>query len=121
MFLAKKKEEGHHPLINLKYLNIYRHFKRDGIHLTKDLLQRNEFLIKKRFKIDVCFLIHPNKQSRRYMRLRLEKNLCRFLLFSIWFFQRNSRGRERPFLIPLYHFYTFHEHLHSSRMIAAVS
>ena len=121
MFLAKKKEEGHHPLINLKYLNIYRHFKRDGIHLTKDLLQRNEFLIKKRFKIDVCFLIHPNKQSRRYMRLRLEKNLCRFLLFSICFFQRNSRERGRPFLIPLYHFYTFHEHLHSSRMIAAVS
>ena len=49
LFLVNKKDEGHRPIINLKFLNSfipYQHFKMEGMHLIKDLLQEHDFLIK---------------------------------------------------------------------------
>ena len=42
LFLVCKKDGGHQPVINIKFLNSftpYQHFKMEGIHLINDLLQ----------------------------------------------------------------------------------
>ena len=49
MFLVSKKDGGHQPVINLKFLNSsihHQHFKMEGMHLIKDLLQEHNILIK---------------------------------------------------------------------------
>ena len=49
LFLVNKKNGGYGPVINLKFVNKvipYRHLKMEGMHLIKDLLQENDFLIK---------------------------------------------------------------------------
>ena len=90
MFLAKKKEEGHHPLINLKYLNIYRHFKRDGIHLTKDLLQRNEFLIKKGLKKMLVFLYIQTNNQEDICGFDWRRTYADFFFFLSGFFKETA-------------------------------
>ena len=72
MSVADKKVGGHHPLINLKYLNSsisYQHFKTDRVNFIKEFLQRNDFLIKIDLKDDFLYIL-PNKQSI--------KNICDF-------------------------------------------
>ena len=44
-----------------------------------------------------------------------------FLSLDIWYLKQDSKGRGRPFLIPLYHFHLLHEHLHIHGMITAES
>ena len=49
LFLVSKKDGGHRLVINLKFLNSlipYQHFKMEGMHLIKNLLQEHNFLIK---------------------------------------------------------------------------
>ena len=49
LFLVNKKDGGHRPVINVKFLNSfipYQHFKMEGMHLIKDLLQEHNYLIK---------------------------------------------------------------------------
>ena len=58
-------EGGHRPVINLKFLNIFipnQHLKMEGMHLTKDLLQEHDILIK-----DNYFCIPLHKSSRKYI------------------------------------------------------
>ena len=48
-FLVNKKDGGHWPVINLKFLNsfiTYQHFKMEAMHLIKDLLKENNILIR---------------------------------------------------------------------------
>ena len=54
LFLVNKKDGGHRPVINLKFLNSfisYHHFKMEEMHLIKDLLQQHDFLLKIILKI----------------------------------------------------------------------
>jgi hypothetical protein len=48
-FLVPKKDGGQTPVINLKNLNVflrYEYFKMEGIHLLKDLLLKDDWLVK---------------------------------------------------------------------------
>ena len=70
LFLVNKSDGGHRPVINLKFLNSfipYQHFKMEGMHLIKDLLQERDFLIKIDLK-DAYFGIPLEKSSRKYVR-----------------------------------------------------
>ena len=81
LFLVNKKDGGHRPVINLKFLNSfipYQHFRMAGMHLIKDLLQEDNFLIKIALK-DAYFDIPLDKSSRRYIRFQWEGNLYEFL------------------------------------------
>ena len=81
LFLVNKKDGGHQPVINLKFLNSfipYQHFKMEGMHLIKDLLQEHDFLIKIDLK-DAYFGIPLDKSSRKYIRFQWEGNLYEFL------------------------------------------
>ena len=81
LFLLNKKDGGHRPVINLKFLNSfipYQHFKIQGMHLIKDLLQEHDFLIKIDLK-DAYFGISLDKRSRKYILFQWEGNLYEFL------------------------------------------
>ena len=84
LFLVSKKYGGHHPVINFKFLNSsipYQHFIMEGMHLIKDLLQENDFLI----KIDLKYAyigIPADKSSKEYIRFQREGNLYEFLCLS---------------------------------------
>ena len=81
LFLVNKKDGGHRPVINLKFLNSfipYQHFKMEGMHLIKDLLQEHDFLIKIDLK-DAYFGIPLDKSSIKYIRFQWEGNLYEFL------------------------------------------
>ena len=87
LFLVNKKDRGHRPVINLKFLNSfmpYQHSKMEGMHLIKDLLQKHDFLIKIDLK-DAYFGILLDKSSRKYIRFQWEENLYEFfwLCFSL--------------------------------------
>ena len=81
LFLVNKKDGGHRPVINRKFLNSfipYQYFKMEGMHLIKDLLQEHDFLIKIDLK-DAYFGIPLDKSSRKYIRFQWERNLYKFL------------------------------------------
>ena len=85
LFLVNKKDGGHQPVINLKFLNSfipYQHFKMEGMHLIKDLLQEHDFLIKIDLK-DAYFGIPLDKSSRKYIRFQWEGNLYEFLCLCL--------------------------------------
>ena len=49
LFLVSKKDGGQRPVINLKNLKIfipYKHFKMEGLHLLKEILERGDYLCK---------------------------------------------------------------------------
>ena len=81
LFLVNKKNGGHPPVINLKFLNgiiPYQHFKMEWMHLIKDPLQEHDFLIKIDLK-DAYFGIPLDKSSRKCIRFQWKGNLYRFL------------------------------------------
>ena len=66
LFLESKNYGGHRSVINLKLLNSfipYQHFKMEGIHLIKEILQEHDFLIKIDLK-NAYFGIPLNKKSK---------------------------------------------------------
>ena len=66
LFLESKNDGGHRSVINLKLLNSfipYQHFKMEGIHLIKEILQEHDFLIKIDLK-NAYFGIPLNKKSK---------------------------------------------------------
>ena len=80
LFLVNKKAGGHRPVINIKFLNSlipYQHFKMEGMHFIKDLLQEHDFLIKIDLK-GAYFGILLDESSRKYIRLQWEGNLSEF-------------------------------------------
>ena len=53
LFLVSKKDRGKRPVINLKQLNTfipYKYFKMKGLHLLKEILERDDYLCKLDFK-----------------------------------------------------------------------
>ena len=85
LFLVNKKAGGHRPVINIKFLNSlipYQHFKMEGMHFIKDLLQEHDFLVKIDLK-GIYFGILLDESSRKYIRLQWEGNLPEF--FCLYF------------------------------------
>ena len=72
LFLVNKNDVSRRPVINLKFPNSfipYQHFKMEGMHLIKDLLQENNFLIKIDLK-EAYFGIPKDKSLRKYIRFQ---------------------------------------------------
>jgi len=59
MFIIPKKDGGQRPVINLKHLNHFvkaEHFKMEGLHTAKSLLQQGDWLAKVDLK-DAFFMM----------------------------------------------------------------
>ena len=70
IFLVPKRDGKSRPVINLKDLNVfiqYDHFKMEGIHLLRDLLQPQDWLGKIDLK-DAYYVIPVWKDHRKYLR-----------------------------------------------------
>ena len=70
LFLVPKRDGNSRPVINLKELNVflkYDHFKMEGTHLLRDLLQPQDWLGKIDLK-DAYFVIPVWKDQRKYLR-----------------------------------------------------
>ena len=104
LVLVNKKDGGHRPVINLKFLNSfipYQHFKTKGMHLIEDLLQEHDFLIKIDLK-DAYSGIPLDKSSRKYIRFPWEgiyTNSSTYVLSwvqPLWFSQK-FWGSQLPY------------------------
>ena len=72
IFRAGKKDGGSRPVINLKNLNKfvpYRHFKMEGLHCLKVLLQKVDYVCKIDLK-DAYFSVPLSKKSRKLARFQ---------------------------------------------------
>ncbi|XP_040178560.1 LOW QUALITY PROTEIN: uncharacterized protein LOC120912608 [Rana temporaria] len=72
LFLVKKKGGGFRPVINLRDLNqhvAYRHFKMEGIHCLRDLLQPGDWLVKVDLK-DAYLTVPMHRESQHLLRFR---------------------------------------------------
>lgn len=70
IFLVPKKDGGQRPVFNLKHLNVflkYEHFKMEGIHLLKDLLQKNDWMVKIDLT-DAYLTLKISEKHRKYLR-----------------------------------------------------
>ena len=80
LFLVPKRDGNSRPVINLKDLNVflqYDHFKMEGIHLLRDLLQPNDWLGKIDLK-DAYFVIPIWRDHRKYLRFVWKQTLLEF-------------------------------------------
>ena len=69
LFLVPKKDGGQRPVINLKKLNSFinaPHFKMEGIHTLKSLLQKGDWLVKIYLK-DAYFSVLISKEQRKFL------------------------------------------------------
>ena len=70
IFLVPKKDGGSKPVINLKRLNfhiVYQHFKMEGLHLLKHIIQEKDFMIKIDLK-DAYFCVPMSQQHQPFLR-----------------------------------------------------
>ena len=85
LFLVDKLDGGKRPEINLKNLNLfilYQHFKMEGLHLLRDLLQEGDYMC----KIDLrnAYFIKPiNQKYRKYLKFKWEGTLYEFLCLCL--------------------------------------
>jgi hypothetical protein len=80
MFVVPKKDGGNCPVVNLKPLNqylVYEHFKMEGIHMLRDLLQQGEFLVKIDLK-DAYLTVPIWKNHQKYLRFLWRENMLEF-------------------------------------------
>ena len=80
MFLVPKKGGGQRPVINLKHLNKFvksEHFKMEGLHTVKALLQKNDWMAKIDLK-DAFFMIPMAPQYHHLLRFRVGKRSYQF-------------------------------------------
>ena len=74
MFMVPKKDGGQRPVINLKALNKFvksEHFKMEGLHTVKALLQKEDWMIKIDLK-DAFFMIPIAPQFRHLLLFKQE-------------------------------------------------
>ena len=77
ILLLRKKDGGNRLCINLKALNKfipYKHFKMEGLHCLKYLLEKNDFLCRIALK-DAYFSMPLCVSSRKFVRFPWSKNL----------------------------------------------
>ena len=80
LFLVEKKDGGNRPLINLKNLNKfipYEHFKMEGLHCPKFLLEQDDLPYKIDLK-EAHFSVPLNKNSQKFIRFQSSGNLYQF-------------------------------------------
>ena len=80
LFLVEKKGGGQRPVINLRQLNHYieyKHFKMEGIHVLKDLIQKGDYLVKLDMK-DAYFTIPIHKDHQKFLQFQWENQLMQF-------------------------------------------
>ena len=80
LFLVPKRDGKSRPVINLKDLNTflqYDHFKMEGIHLLRDLLQPHDWLGKINLK-DAYFVIPIWRDHWKYLRFLWKDTLLEF-------------------------------------------
>ena len=80
IFLVPKKDGAHRPIINLKRLNNFiphHHFKMEGIHMLKDLLEQGDFMAKIHLK-DIYFAVPISKPDKKYLRFRWKSQTYQF-------------------------------------------
>ena len=81
LFLISKKGGRNRPVINLKDLNRfipYKHFKMEGLHCLKYVLQKGDYICKIDLK-DAYFSVPLHKDSRKLVRFPWPGNLYEFL------------------------------------------
>ena len=72
MFVVPKKDGGTRPIIDLRELNKFihwEHFKMEGIHLIKDLLQEGDWIIKIDLR-DAYFALPIHQSHRQFLRFQ---------------------------------------------------
>ena len=70
IFLVPKKDGGSRPVINLKRFNshiVFQHFKMEGLHLLKHIIQEKDFMIKIDLK-DAYFCVPMSQQHQPFLR-----------------------------------------------------
>ena len=80
MFIVPKKDGGNRPVINLKPLNqflVYEHFKMEGIHMLRDLLKQDDYLVKIDLK-DAYLTVAIWKSHQKYLRFLWKGTLHEF-------------------------------------------
>ncbi len=80
LFAVPKKDGGTRPVINLKEVNQflnYRHFKMEGIHLLRDLLQPQDWLGKIDLK-DAYFAVPIWQNHQKFLRFLWKGSLMEF-------------------------------------------
>ncbi len=85
MFVVPKKDGGNCPVVNLKPLNqylVYEHFKMEGIHMLRDLLQQGDFFGEDRSKGCLSVGTHQEK-SPKVSSLSLARKHARVCLPSL--------------------------------------
>jgi len=72
LFLVPKKDGKHRPVINLRPLNAFlrhQHFKMEGIHVVRDLLQQGDWMARIDLK-DAYFAVPVCPSDRKYLRFK---------------------------------------------------
>jgi len=80
IFLVPKKDGGNRPVINLKNLNSfipYQHFKMEGLHVLRDLIQEGDFMCKIDLK-DAYFVVPIAPESKKFLRFLWGQSLFEF-------------------------------------------
>ena len=80
LFLVPKKDGGQRPVINLKALNscvLYQHFKMEGLHLLKDLIQPGDYMVKLDLK-DAYFSVPVDPKHAPFLRFAWKDKLYQF-------------------------------------------
>ena len=81
LFLVEKKDGGNRPVINLKNLNKfipYEHFKMEGLHCLKFLLEQDDLSCKMDLK-EAYFSVPLNKTTQKFVRFQWSYDLYEFL------------------------------------------
>ena len=80
LFMVPKKGGGQRPAINLKALNNfveYSHFKIEGIHMLRDLLRKDDYMVKLNLK-DAYFTVPVWINHQKYLRFLWKGTMWEF-------------------------------------------
>jgi hypothetical protein len=80
IFVVPKKDGGNRSVVNLKPLNQflgYEHFKMEGIHMLRDLLKKEDFLVKIDLK-DAYLTVPILKKHQKYLRFLWKDTMLEF-------------------------------------------